>query len=223
LYVEPGEASKLLLGTIAVTGQQGVTVFELGPPTKLSFRLEDEDVMLVNLAVSTTGGEEGLRVVDGHIRRDAGDRVEYERVPGHVCVRVPVSEQFMPPWALRKLRLFEPTFGEDGWLPLLDLEVLEPGVVRVQGVWNAGDHVVIAITRKQLAFLQPGLQAPLSLVGEGADSLLLHDGPITAALFGIDEGALNTLKIPLAPPPRIGRNDPCWCESGKKFKRCHGA
>ena len=22
---------------------------------------------------------------------------------------------------------------------------------------------------------------------------------------------------------RLGRNDPCWCGSGKKFKRCHGA
>lgn len=22
-------------------------------------------------------------------------------------------------------------------------------------------------------------------------------------------------------PPRTGRNDPCWCGSGKKFKRCH--
>jgi preprotein translocase subunit SecA len=20
----------------------------------------------------------------------------------------------------------------------------------------------------------------------------------------------------------IGRNDPCWCGSGKKYKRCHG-
>jgi hypothetical protein len=34
-----------------------------------------------------------------------------------------------------------------------------------------------------------------------------------------------------SPPPRprrvqmheVGRNDPCWCESGKKFKKCHGA
>jgi len=23
-------------------------------------------------------------------------------------------------------------------------------------------------------------------------------------------------------PAKIGRNDPCWCGSGKKFKRCHG-
>ena len=22
---------------------------------------------------------------------------------------------------------------------------------------------------------------------------------------------------------KIGRNDPCWCGSGKKYKRCHGA
>jgi uncharacterized protein len=23
--------------------------------------------------------------------------------------------------------------------------------------------------------------------------------------------------------PKIGRNDPCPCGSGKKFKKCHGA
>jgi uncharacterized protein YecA (UPF0149 family) len=23
--------------------------------------------------------------------------------------------------------------------------------------------------------------------------------------------------------PKIGRNDPCHCGSGKKFKKCHGA
>jgi len=23
--------------------------------------------------------------------------------------------------------------------------------------------------------------------------------------------------------PKLGRNDPCHCGSGKKFKRCHGA
>jgi hypothetical protein len=24
-------------------------------------------------------------------------------------------------------------------------------------------------------------------------------------------------------PPKVGRNDPCWCGSGKKYKKCHGA
>ncbi len=28
---------------------------------------------------------------------------------------------------------------------------------------------------------------------------------------------------PVRGGPKVGRNDPCWCGSGKKFKRCHGA
>ncbi len=27
----------------------------------------------------------------------------------------------------------------------------------------------------------------------------------------------------VSPDQQLGRNDPCWCGSGKKFKRCHGA
>jgi preprotein translocase subunit SecA len=27
----------------------------------------------------------------------------------------------------------------------------------------------------------------------------------------------------VADEDKIGRNDPCWCGSGKKFKKCHGA
>jgi preprotein translocase subunit SecA len=27
----------------------------------------------------------------------------------------------------------------------------------------------------------------------------------------------------LSDEEQIGRNDPCWCGSGKKFKKCHGS
>ncbi|MHC5020646.1 MAG: SEC-C metal-binding domain-containing protein, partial [Planctomycetota bacterium] len=27
---------------------------------------------------------------------------------------------------------------------------------------------------------------------------------------------------PTGPAPKIGRNDPCPCGSGKKYKKCHG-
>ncbi|GAC1521804.1 MAG: preprotein translocase subunit SecA [Thermoleophilaceae bacterium] len=47
-----------------------------------------------------------------------------------------------------------------------------------------------------------------------------------AATYGDDEG----IGMPVTVETRhvderdqIGRNDPCWCGSGKKFKRCHGA
>jgi hypothetical protein len=28
---------------------------------------------------------------------------------------------------------------------------------------------------------------------------------------------------PESPHRKVGRNEPCWCGSGKKFKRCHGS
>ena len=37
---------------------------------------------------------------------------------------------------------------------------------------------------------------------------------------GGDDAPIKTVK---RDEPKIGRNDPCWCGSGKKFKKCHGA
>jgi SEC-C motif-containing protein len=36
----------------------------------------------------------------------------------------------------------------------------------------------------------------------------------------LDEGAQ---LVPVAPKATVGRNDPCPCGSGKKYKKCHGA
>jgi preprotein translocase subunit SecA len=36
-------------------------------------------------------------------------------------------------------------------------------------------------------------------------------------------GAVGTMTRRVADEDKIGRNDPCWCGSGKKFKKCHGA
>jgi preprotein translocase subunit SecA len=34
-------------------------------------------------------------------------------------------------------------------------------------------------------------------------------------------GPLPVQRRPAAPTKKLGRNDPCWCGSGKKYKRCH--
>jgi preprotein translocase subunit SecA len=59
--------------------------------------------------------------------------------------------------------------------------------------------------------------------------------PPAAAANGSPNGAKALIKRPNAPDPealvpivkaqheKVGRNDPCWCGSGKKFKFCHGA
>ena len=40
------------------------------------------------------------------------------------------------------------------------------------------------------------------------------------ARVGGDDAPVKTVK---RDEPKVGRNDPCWCGSGKKFKKCHGA
>src|SRR5215203_1047865 len=44
---------------------------------------------------------------------------------------------------------------------------------------------------------------------------------VSTALGG--GGAVATQQRVTADRDKIGRNDPCWCGSGKKFKKCHGA
>jgi preprotein translocase subunit SecA len=52
----------------------------------------------------------------------------------------------------------------------------------------------------------------------------LAGGASTAAVGAAAGGApVATQTIHASPHEKIGRNDPCWCGSGKKFKKCHGA
>jgi preprotein translocase subunit SecA len=50
---------------------------------------------------------------------------------------------------------------------------------------------------------------------------------ISAAFGGNGEGELvaipRTEQRVVAEKEKLGRNDPCWCGSGKKYKKCHGA
>jgi preprotein translocase subunit SecA len=65
----------------------------------------------------------------------------------------------------------------------------------------------------------------------GSDAIAAAAGaalPAGAAEAG--EIAAESMQMPVAVETRrldenekIGRNDPCWCGSGKKFKKCHGA
>jgi preprotein translocase subunit SecA len=52
-----------------------------------------------------------------------------------------------------------------------------------------------------------GLAGPAEGEGWGEE----YEAPAPVAQRRVDE------------TEQIGRNDPCWCGSGKKFKKCHGA
>jgi preprotein translocase subunit SecA len=77
-----------------------------------------------------------------------------------------------------------------------------------------------------LSYNNPSQQQP-SVFGGGAaaavapaggNDLMSERAPAPARVGGDD--VIKTVK---REEPKIGRNDPCWCGSGKKFKKCHGA
>jgi preprotein translocase subunit SecA len=61
----------------------------------------------------------------------------------------------------------------------------------------------------------------------------IFSAPQAAAPAGVDDlvqdrqparvGGDDVIKTVRRDEPKVGRNDPCWCGSGKKFKKCHGA
>jgi preprotein translocase subunit SecA len=54
--------------------------------------------------------------------------------------------------------------------------------------------------------------------------MLAGDGVgVTAGALDAGGGSVITQQRVTNERDKIGRNDPCWCGSGKKFKRCHGA
>ena len=45
----------------------------------------------------------------------------------------------------------------------------------------------------------------------------------TAGVVGAGATSVATGQRTVSEQQKLGRNDPCWCGSGKKFKKCHGA
>jgi preprotein translocase subunit SecA len=80
----------------------------------------------------------------------------------------------------------------------------------------------------QLSYNDPGSQR-----GGGAATAAARGGSAGLPPMGVAPGAERTparvggddapIKTVRREEPKIGRNDPCWCGSGKKYKKCHGA
>jgi preprotein translocase subunit SecA len=81
--------------------------------------------------------------------------------------------------------------------------------------------------RQALSYNDPSsAQASAAFAGASASGsraaagAAVATGRPTPARVGGDDAPIKTVR---REEPKIGRNDPCWCGSGKKYKKCHGA
>lgn len=86
---------------------------------------------------------------------------------------------------------------------LSKVQVQDPAEVEQAEVEAAAQAVPDEVSYEHAEATSATASAPPSQAGAGA---------------GLDTGDEPFVRD----QPKVGRNDPCWCGSGKKFKRCHG-
>jgi preprotein translocase subunit SecA len=87
---------------------------------------------------------------------------------------------------------------------------------------EAAPPVIAPPARKPLPMTFSGgssTTGPPAAMPRGASPMGSGGAPIPARTGG-DDAAVRTVR---RDEPKIGRNDPCYCGSGKKYKKCHGA
>jgi preprotein translocase subunit SecA len=74
-----------------------------------------------------------------------------------------------------------------------------------------------------MSYAHESLAGADAIAAAGAGALVGGNGGSTAGSLEAGGGSVATQQRVVSDRDKIGRNDPCWCGSGKKFKRCHGA
>lgn len=144
-YVEHGKSLKIMLGTLGFTTLgEHMSVFDLGNENILSFRISDGSYMKLNARIQDASGREMLRVVENDIVVREDESITFQQYPGRAVITVPNCPNYVPPWLPSKLASWVPDFITEGRALALDLEVMEPGVVRAKGFWCGSDVAFVA-------------------------------------------------------------------------------
>src|ERR671910_1780285 len=95
------------------------------------------------------------------------------------------------------------------------------------------EEVVLTLFHAQVELNEPQLEpergngnlqyAHETAAGSDAIAAAGAGGGAVATAFSPQAGGSTSTATAVNEHKDVGRNDPCWCGSGKKFKRCHGA
>ena len=84
---------------------------------------------------------------------------------------------------------------------------------RVRGLFRKIEDVAAGLSQGEIELVQLALDERLAM--NGLDPVFSTEGE--------EEEAPESEPETAPPAAKVGRNDPCPCGSGKKYKKCHGA
>lgn len=205
IFVEPASELKLLTGSLCIsTTNDQLVVFELSNTNQMQFRVLDKNILQLSVHLQDQHGKELLRVVENHVRVVRNKGVIFDYRPGRARILLPATSDFVPRWLITQVRVQNPAFAADGRIVALDIGVLKPGLLRVQGCWPDRNTGVV-ITEWALSFCTKGLREPVSLVGAGETTELKYTGPVTNASFGFKAPPTEAAELNRRDPLQVGR------------------
>ncbi len=189
-WVEPPDDDsplRLKFGEVCIRGPAGTGVVDL-EDSYLGFEVIEDGLMLTDLRVSALDGTEIVSMNKGHFRHEPRPDVTVQLQRGHFRVTAPVSEEFLPALAIDHIREGNPGFASDGQLVLLDLEVISPGTVKVQGIFAGGDGMIVGTSDCLYLIVGEDMFAVAFCGVPGTELLNMGDLPLLA--FGPSPGMI---------------------------------
>ncbi|MBV8091906.1 MAG: HNH endonuclease [Acetobacteraceae bacterium] len=186
IYIEPSAEIRVLTGTMCVsTSNAEAAVFTLSNSNKFAFKISgDGDIFLASCSIKDLSGAYLVRMFDGYFKVKRDEAVQINHRPGKIRVTALDAKRYLPAWTITTMRRAIPDFVRNNITTVFELEVIRPGVVRLQGAFVAND-AVLAITLDKIYVLRPELNGPIALVGGGERTEIRLSGPVTRIAFGL--------------------------------------
>ncbi|MFZ2339220.1 MAG: HNH endonuclease signature motif containing protein [Bacteroidales bacterium] len=182
LYIEPDSQTDILLGLCSFSNPEGMFLFNLSQYIYLNFRIINKETIVLNLSMASLDGTEVIKVTDNYISVLNTSLVEYQEVPGHIIVIAHNIFNFVPEWMVALMQKVEPVYGSISKFPILEIQVIKPGLVKVLGAWINNKNGII-ITPNSISFLKPGLTSPIGFMCQQGTRFKCR-GIINNTLFG---------------------------------------
>jgi len=106
------------------------------------------------------------------------------------------------------------------WLRPGVQEAETPAVVQAPVIRQEPKRQSLTYNDPSQELASSGVARAVAQAPAGGRDLFSADAAPRPARVGGDDAPLRTVK---RDDPKVGRNDPCFCGSGKKYKKCHGA
>lgn len=171
LYVEASNEMKLMCGSICFKAPLRTRILRISPKNALGFKIVNDEHIVLDLIITDLNKNEVIKVVENYIKYKYNDSVEYKQRAGKVNVTAPLNSSFITDIICQKVKTIEPSFGEGGVITLLDIEVIKPGLIKIEGIWLEND-IGYVITKNALIVIPPNLPKPLAFEGCGEQTVI---------------------------------------------------